>query len=152
MGTHYTLLVCGSRDLQLRQQQGVLVDSWLPGLFANLARAQGWRYFLFAMGGMFSLFFLLRFCFPMRESPKWLMSRELLPASRSSRHTADTLGLHYRRKGRRSCSRRPRRRQVQREDVLIDSGGPHRRRRCLRRCETDRHHDSGSHQSQLGKV
>ncbi|KAF7972298.1 hypothetical protein HWV62_18466 [Athelia sp. TMB] len=36
---------------------------------------QGWRYFLYAMGGLMLFLWILRFLFPLWESPKWLMGR-----------------------------------------------------------------------------
>ncbi|TRM60728.1 major facilitator superfamily domain-containing protein [Schizophyllum amplum] len=35
----------------------------------------GWRYFLFAMGGLMILLWVVRFLFPLYESPKYLMGR-----------------------------------------------------------------------------
>ncbi|KAI0647861.1 MFS general substrate transporter [Trametes meyenii] len=66
---------------------GQLVGSLVAWpLFANFSCAsasdcprasnQGWRYFLYAMGGLMTLLFLLRFAvFHLHESPKFLMSR-----------------------------------------------------------------------------
>ncbi|OJT03819.1 hypothetical protein TRAPUB_5524 [Trametes pubescens] len=54
---------------------------------ANCPRAsnQGWRYFLYAMGGLMTLLFFLRFAlFHLHESPKFLMSR---------RRDADTVAV-----------------------------------------------------------
>ncbi|EIW59341.1 MFS general substrate transporter [Trametes versicolor FP-101664 SS1] len=81
--THQYLLTVLSIWWAFGQLVGSLV-AW--PLFANFSCAsaddcpresnQGWRYFLYAMGGLMTLLFFLRFTiFHLHESPKFLMSR-----------------------------------------------------------------------------
>ena len=82
-GSHQYLLTVLSIFWAVAQVLATLIAWGLLGNFtcqqtqAECTRAEnmGWRYFLITLGGLWMVLFVVRFVFPLYESPKYLMSR-----------------------------------------------------------------------------